>query len=96
MNELVDSELFGLPNWQSWVLFGACFYAVRINALLVLGYSTVTLEDLLPDMKMTEETRAITSSTPRLISQRYRSMGADWVSNGCIAVNEAVGDIFLA
>ncbi|KAL3659039.1 hypothetical protein V7S43_015923 [Phytophthora oleae] len=84
MSDMVDLTLFDLPPWQSWVIFGACFYAVRINALLVLGYSTVTLEELLPGMRLTEETRAKTvklaplrvfqcaetfhSSTPRLIS----------------------------
>ncbi|KAK1930418.1 hypothetical protein P3T76_014089 [Phytophthora citrophthora] len=48
MEKLVDSELFVREPWQSWEIFGACFYAVRINALLVIGRSTVTLEELLP------------------------------------------------
>ncbi|EGZ04335.1 hypothetical protein PHYSODRAFT_536652, partial [Phytophthora sojae] len=43
IEELVDSELFVREPWQSWEMFGACFYAARINALLVLGRSTVTL-----------------------------------------------------
>ncbi|KAH9089392.1 hypothetical protein LEN26_019210 [Aphanomyces euteiches] len=44
---LVDSKLFAIPPWRSWEVFGACFYALRINALLVLGQSTVTIGDLL-------------------------------------------------
>ncbi|KAG2808646.1 hypothetical protein PC111_g16393 [Phytophthora cactorum] len=85
MSEMVDSTMFDLQPWQSWEKFGACFYAVRINALLALGYSTVTLGDLLPGTRMSGETRNISvklvpsrvfrcaetfgSSTPRLISR---------------------------
>ncbi|KAG1705589.1 hypothetical protein DVH05_003276 [Phytophthora capsici] len=86
MGNMVDREMFDLQPWQSWEVFGACFYAVRINALLVLGHSTVTLGKLLPGTLMTRETQSISvklvpsrvfrcgeafgSSTPRLISHR--------------------------
>ncbi|KAG1696696.1 hypothetical protein DVH05_017919 [Phytophthora capsici] len=32
MKKLVDKNLFDLEPWQSWERFGACLYAVRINA----------------------------------------------------------------
>ncbi|KAF4032782.1 hypothetical protein GN244_ATG15289 [Phytophthora infestans] len=87
MSEMVDSTMFALQLWQSWEMFGACFYAVRINALLVLGHSTVKLGDLLPGARMSEETRQISvklvpsrvvrcaeafgSLIPRLISNKF-------------------------
>ncbi|KAH9098871.1 hypothetical protein LEN26_016554, partial [Aphanomyces euteiches] len=57
--KFVDSTLFDILPWQSWEVFGACFYACRINALLVLGHSTVMLGDLLHGAKMDDETSAI-------------------------------------
>ncbi|KAL3659399.1 hypothetical protein V7S43_015670 [Phytophthora oleae] len=57
--DLVDKTLFDLDPWQSWGMFRACFYAVRINALLVLGHSTVTLGELLPGAQMSDKTRDI-------------------------------------
>ncbi|KAE8907100.1 hypothetical protein PF005_g8071 [Phytophthora fragariae] len=59
LHALVDTTMFDLPPWQSWEMFGACFYAVRINALLVLGLSTVTLGELLPGTMMSVKTRSI-------------------------------------
>jgi hypothetical protein len=59
MRNSVDLTMFHLQPWQSWEMFGACFYAVRINALLALGHSTVTLRDLLPGTLMSSETSAI-------------------------------------
>ncbi|KAF0717355.1 Aste57867_2340 [Aphanomyces stellatus] len=57
--KFVDSKLFDILPWQSCEVFGACFYALRINALLVLGHSTVILGDLLHGAKMDDETSAI-------------------------------------
>jgi hypothetical protein len=67
MKNMVDLTMFDLQPWQSWEMFGACFYAVRINALLVLGYSTVTLEHLFPGARMSSETRNI---SVKLVSSR--------------------------
>lgn len=61
MRDEVDSTMFKLQPWQSWEMFGACFYAVRINALLALGHSTVTLRNLLPGTLMSGKTSAITA-----------------------------------
>jgi hypothetical protein len=33
----VDAHLFALEPWQLWERFGACFHALRINALLVVN-----------------------------------------------------------
>jgi hypothetical protein len=35
LREEVDNHLFALEPWQLWERFGACFHALRINALLV-------------------------------------------------------------
>ncbi|KAF0701561.1 Aste57867_7999 [Aphanomyces stellatus] len=59
MREFVDSKLFDIPPWKSWEVFGACFYALRINALLFLGHSTVKLGSLLRGATMDEQTSAI-------------------------------------
>ncbi|KAG2503037.1 hypothetical protein JM16_009191, partial [Phytophthora kernoviae] len=74
MREEVDSAMFKVQPWQSWEMFGACFYAVRINALLVLGHSTVTLGDLLPGTLMSAKTRAI--SVKLVPSRVIRCAGA--------------------
>ncbi|KAG4230063.1 hypothetical protein PC116_g21620 [Phytophthora cactorum] len=73
--------MFDLQPWQSWEKFGACFYAVRINALLALGYSTVTLGDLLPGTRMSGETRNI--SVKLVPSRVFRS-------SACARVNASV------
>ncbi|TMW58955.1 hypothetical protein Poli38472_007100 [Pythium oligandrum] len=74
MRDEVDSTMFKLQPWQSWEIFGACFYAVRINALLVLGHSPVKLGDLLPGTLMSDETRAI--SVKLVPSRVIRCAGA--------------------
>ena len=74
MRTEVDEAMFNVQPWQSWEMFGACFYAVRINALLVLGHSTMTLEELLPGTRMSAATRAI---SVQLVSSRVvRCAGA--------------------
>ncbi|RLN73192.1 hypothetical protein BBO99_00009522 [Phytophthora kernoviae] len=72
MREEVDSAMFKVQPWQSWEMFGACFYAVRINALLVLGHSTVTLGDLLPGTLMSAKTRAISVKLVPSRAERVR------------------------
>ena len=36
LSSKVDNHLFALEPWQLWEKFGACFHALRINALLVV------------------------------------------------------------
>lgn len=55
LKKYVDDPMLDVQAWQSGEVFGACFYAVRINALRVLGHTTVTLEKLLPSALMNRE-----------------------------------------
>ncbi|KAF4133636.1 hypothetical protein GN958_ATG16973, partial [Phytophthora infestans] len=58
--DLVGSTVFDVQPWQSWGIFGACFYAVIINALRVLGHSAATLSDILPGATMLDYMHNIT------------------------------------
>lgn len=42
----VDSLVYDKAPWQLWEVFGAHFHALRINALLILGFREVSLLDL--------------------------------------------------
>jgi len=111
LDQLVNSKVFALPKWKLWELFGACFYAIRMNVLLALGRSTVTLGELLPGALMTEATQIISvklvparvlpspeafgPSTPRQIS-RDEQETIDWTASGCVVVTGDGGDIFFA
>jgi hypothetical protein len=44
--EKVDDQLYEKPAWQIWEIFGAYFHALRINALLILGFDTVKIGEL--------------------------------------------------
>ncbi|OWY99184.1 Crinkler (CRN) [Phytophthora megakarya] len=48
LRRYVDDTMFVTLAWQVWEIFGACFYGVRINALLVLGHKRFSLGKLLP------------------------------------------------
>jgi len=41
LRDHVDNVLFVVEPWQLWEKFGACFFAMRVNALLLLGSATV-------------------------------------------------------
>ena len=43
----VDDALFDNEPWYSWEKFGACFHAMRVNSLLVLGHDAVPFSRLL-------------------------------------------------
>ncbi|KAH9154108.1 hypothetical protein AeRB84_003755 [Aphanomyces euteiches] len=100
---LVDSKLFAIPPWRSWEVFGACFYALRINALLVLGQSTVTIGDLLRGATMDYSTTSAIQfgqSTGKKLTNLGNTLDTiDWITSGCIALNGEGGkgvDIFFA
>ena len=40
LSEHVDRYTYATEPWQLWEVFGACFHALRINALQILGYRT--------------------------------------------------------
>jgi hypothetical protein len=46
-HESVDSLLFLVQPWQLWERFGAYFYALRVNALLLLGRSVISVREFL-------------------------------------------------
>jgi hypothetical protein len=46
LNHQVDSTLFNDPPWYSWEKFGACFFAMRINSLLLRGHTRVPFAEL--------------------------------------------------
>jgi hypothetical protein len=39
MKEHVDLRTYATEPWQLWEIFGACFHALRINALQILGHN---------------------------------------------------------
>ena len=43
----VDNVLFDNEPWYSWEKFGACFHAMRVNSLLLLGHTAVPFSRLL-------------------------------------------------
>jgi hypothetical protein len=47
LKEYVDDVLFNDEPWYSWEKFGACFFAMRVNSLLVLGHNAVPFSHLL-------------------------------------------------
>ncbi|KAF4133624.1 hypothetical protein GN958_ATG16961 [Phytophthora infestans] len=83
----VDDTMLILKAWQSKAMFGAYFYAVRINALLVPGHSTVTLGKLLSGALMDSSTRDIS---------RQRSTSKDQPCDAGSFVTEISTPTFLA
>jgi len=47
LEQYVDNVLFNDESWYSWKKFGACFFAMRVNSLLVLGHNVVPFARLL-------------------------------------------------
>jgi hypothetical protein len=48
----VDDVLFDNESWLSWEKFGACFFAMRVNSLLVLKHTVVPFARLLRGSKL--------------------------------------------
>jgi len=44
----VDDVLYDLEPWQLWEKFGACFFALRVNAFLLLGHTSVSFLEVCP------------------------------------------------
>jgi hypothetical protein len=51
----VDEVAYDLQPWQLWEKFGAYFYALRINSLIVIGRNEVYLSQLLHGAIMTDD-----------------------------------------
>jgi hypothetical protein len=44
LRDNVDNVLFNVESWQAWEVFGACFFAMRVNALLLLGHEVMEFQ----------------------------------------------------
>lgn len=85
MHKHVDELAYDLQPWQLWEKFGAYFYALRINSLIVLGKTNVSVPQLLFGAIMTDDlddievdltptkvfwsSDALTEDTPRCIKR---------------------------
>jgi hypothetical protein len=47
----VDDTLYDIPPWDSWEKFGACFHALRINALQVTGVQDLAISHIFAGAK---------------------------------------------
>jgi hypothetical protein len=74
----VDSLLFDLQPWQLWEKFGAYFYALRMNAFLILGKSCVSIGEFLKGALIAENIRDIEINlAPANVFFSQDSFGAD-------------------
>ncbi len=46
LRDHVDRVVYDLEPWQLWEKFGACFFALRVNALLMLGNAKIAFNEL--------------------------------------------------
>jgi hypothetical protein len=46
LSERVDNVMFDCPPWNLWEKFGACFHALRINSLCVIGKKSIPFSQL--------------------------------------------------
>lgn len=44
--EKVDNSVYDKAPWELWETFGACFHALRVNALIVLGKTSVKFSEI--------------------------------------------------
>merc|ERR1712232_1221858 len=110
MGERVDSNVFSPANapWQQWELFGACFAALRINALCITrpsreaylteifnGAITKLNKDflvLLRPMRVVMADHKLDESLPTSIHFGDVGMTADWVQDGLVVLNGDNGE----
>jgi hypothetical protein len=61
LRDNIDAVLFDNPPWQQWEKFGACFFAMRINARLLLGDCKCAVSSLFThaDIQGCEQTVAL-------------------------------------
>jgi hypothetical protein len=100
----VDANLFA-PNclpWQHWEVFGACFIALRVNALLVRGVDTCELTrvfggarfgegfDLmvkLRPMRVGSTSHKLSADSPATLPVTGEGGGRNWVQGGVVLLN---------
>jgi hypothetical protein len=91
---LVDTKLYSSDPWQLWEFFGACFHALRINALLIVGDNQGKFSDLiapgslnkgcddeieLRPMRVFLAQEALSNHTTASIKQKYGSTPCNWL-----------------
>lgn len=72
LRERVTSDLFKVQAARSWQLFGGYFYAIKINAFIVLGYTEITLGELFDGAVMDKEHADLKVSLVQM--EVYRSL----------------------
>jgi hypothetical protein len=55
LHKHVDKVAYDLQPWQLWEKFGAFFYALRINSLIIIGNTSVLCSQILHGAKMTDD-----------------------------------------
>lgn len=94
LNEHVDAVLFDNDPWYSWEKFGACFFAMRVNSLLVLGHNAVPFSRLLRGsvvrgcstevqlvpMEVHAIEEELTSGLGPMVTERQHRRSLDWVN----------------
>jgi hypothetical protein len=105
LNQYVDHNVFSPGNspWQQWELFGACFSALRINALLITSDAkavrlsrifqgakhnlNIDHEVNLRPMTVGWTNHALKTLSPAKIQLKGEAGITDWVSTGVVVVN---------
>jgi hypothetical protein len=104
LGDFVDYNVFNPSNapWQQWELFGACFVALRINALCITSATNVsTLKKLfngaetnvsnftvrLKPMRVVQMNEALNDSLPASILLKDYPRPVNWIKNGLVVLN---------
>lgn len=104
LGDFVDYNVFNPSNapWQQWQLFGACFVALRINALCITSATNVsTLKKLfngaqtnmsnftvrLRPMRVVQMNEPLNDSLPASILFKDYLRPVNWIKNGLVVLN---------
>jgi hypothetical protein len=96
LRDNIDAVLFDNALWKQWEKFGACFFAMRINALLILGMSEVPFHRLyqhaktngcnqmvdLQPMEVCEINETLSVELPDIVLESDTSKRLMWASGG--------------
>jgi hypothetical protein len=102
--DFVDYNVFNPSNapWQQWELFGACFVALRINALCITSATNVsTLKELfngaetnvsdftvrLKPMRVVQMNEPLNNSLPASILFKNYPRPVNWIKNGLVVLS---------
>eukprot|EP00978_Attheya_sp_CCMP212_P033894 scaffold139166_cov47-Attheya_sp.AAC.1 len=93
LKDNIDAVLFDNPPWQQWEKFGACFFAMRINARLLLGDCECAVKSLfthadikgceqmvvLEPMEVREIVEELSVDTGKVVTERDTKKKLTWV-----------------